>query len=78
MHPNYMKKLYEEISKEPSGFPLKHLCSLNVFLKHNKFPKIVITFSAWNVEKCFINIMNVKENFLHFLHDLLVGVSKVF
>ena len=48
-----------------------------MFLKHNKFPKIVITFSAWNVEKCFINIMNVKEIFLHFLLGLLVGVSIV-
>ena len=72
-HISTAHKFIEVISQRASGFPSDNfLCLCNVFLKYNKCPKIVITLSARNVEKCFINIFNAKE---YFQHDLLVGVS---
>ena len=75
IHKNYLNK----ISQGTFWIFFKtSMCTLNVFFKHNKCPRFVITFSACNFEKCFINIINVKETFLHLLHEFLVGVSIVF
>ena len=75
IHKNYLKKILQGTFWI---FFKTSMCTLNVFFKHNKCPRFVITFSACNFEKCFINIINVKETFLHLLHEFLVGVSIVF
>ena len=56
----------EENSQGLSGFPSK---------QHNKCPTNCITFPACNVEKGFINMINVQAHFPHFLPDLLIYVS---